>query len=304
MLKFLPLLFAVFLLPLVADAQFGPIVPEVCRQCPCGFGGVLAIIQNLVNFIIGIAIIFATIIIVWGGILYVLSPANPENRNTANKMLINAVVGILITLSAWLIVDFVMKTLYGGQFGPWNTILLNGSGPSCVEARENTPLFSGDIAVTPGAGGNNLTPGNEGSFNPTTGPHPDADNRFTYDSGISNQVVHASPRLRQLMSCMAARVPADVGRVSSISDNRIVSGSKTFAQCRDGGQSAGCAHSARSCHYGGRCNVENSYAVDFGDEQNANTLRAAAQACGADYIGFEGTHLHVSVGQSVGCQCN
>lgn len=151
MLKFLPLLFAVFLLPLVADAQFGPIVPEVCRQCPCGFGGVLAIIQNLVNFIIGIAIIFATIIIVWGGILYVLSPANPENRNTANKMLINAVVGILITLSAWLIVDFVMKTLYGGQFGPWNTILLNGSGPSCVEAKENKPLFSGDIAVTPGA---------------------------------------------------------------------------------------------------------------------------------------------------------
>lgn len=139
-----------FFIPLIADAQFGPIVPEACRQCPCGYGGVLAIIQNLVNFAIGIAIVIATLILVWGGILYIMSPTNPESRSTANKMLINAVIGLLITLSAWLIVDFVMKTLYGGQFGPWNTILLNGSGPSCVEARENESLFEGDIAVTPG----------------------------------------------------------------------------------------------------------------------------------------------------------
>ncbi|HEY0948144.1 MAG TPA: D-alanyl-D-alanine carboxypeptidase family protein [Candidatus Paceibacterota bacterium] len=145
------LFIALALLPLSAQAQFGPIVPEACRQCPCGFGGVLAIIQNLVNFAIGIAIIFATIILVWGGILYVLSPTNPENRGTANKMLINAVVGLLITLSAWLIVDFVMKTLYGGQFGPWNTILLNGSGPSCIESKDNKSLFDGNITATPGA---------------------------------------------------------------------------------------------------------------------------------------------------------
>ena len=140
--------------PLVANAQFGPIVPEAYRQCPCGFGGVLAIIQNLVNFAIGIAIIFATIILVWGGILYILSPTNPESRSTANKMLINAVVGLLITLSAWLIVDFVMKTLYGGQFGPWNSILLDSQGEAkmCVEKSDNQKeLFEGDIAVTPGA---------------------------------------------------------------------------------------------------------------------------------------------------------
>lgn len=149
-----PILYTLLLLPLAlvpadAYAQFGPLVPEACRACPCGFGGVLAIIQNVMNFLIAIGIIIATLIIVWGGILYVLSPANPENRSTANKMLLNAVIGLLITLSAWLIVDFVMKTLYGGQFGPWNSILLAGEGAACIEARENSALFSGTIIAIP-----------------------------------------------------------------------------------------------------------------------------------------------------------
>jgi hypothetical protein len=148
------------LLPLSVEAQFGPIIPEVCRACPCGFGGVLAIIQNVVNFLIGISIIFATIIIVWAGGLYILSATNPESRSTANKMLINAAVGLLIVLSAWLIVDFVMKTLYdsGSEFGPWNSILAgNGEEDSCIVANTtDTPsLFSGNLFTVPGqpAGG-------------------------------------------------------------------------------------------------------------------------------------------------------
>lgn len=149
-------LFALALLlltPVLVQAQFGPIVPAICQVCPCGFGGVLAIIQNLINFIIGIAIIIATIIIAWAGGLYMLSATNPESRSQANKMLINAVVGIMIVLSAWLIVDFVMKTLYGGQFGPWNSILIDGTdGESCVQAKPNAPLFSGNILAVPGQG--------------------------------------------------------------------------------------------------------------------------------------------------------
>lgn len=141
-----------FLVPLSVEAQFGPLVPEVCRTCACGFGGVLAIIQNVVNFMIGISIIVATIIMVWAGGLYILSATNPESRSTANKMLINAAVGLVIVLSAWLIVDFVMKTLYnnGSEFGPWNSILLGGSGDSCVVAKETPPLFTGDIFAVPG----------------------------------------------------------------------------------------------------------------------------------------------------------
>lgn len=138
------------LLPFPAAAQFGPIVPEACKDCACGFAGVLAIIQNLVNFVIALAVIVATIIIAWGGFLYILSPANPGNRSLANKMLINAAIGLVITLSAWLIVDFVMKTLYGGQQGPWNSILYSATDDMCIQSKPQKGLFSGGIFTTPG----------------------------------------------------------------------------------------------------------------------------------------------------------
>lgn len=127
------------------------VVPEACRDCPCGFAGVLGTVQNLVNGGISIGILFAVIIIAWAGFLYITTPANPEARSQANKMLINAAVGLLIVLSAWLIVDFVMKALYSGpdgqqgKFGPWNSILTGGD--MCVTSFEPIPLFSGAITA-------------------------------------------------------------------------------------------------------------------------------------------------------------
>jgi len=189
--------FAVLLfLPATTLAQFGPIVPEICRQCACGFGGVLAIIQNGINFIISISIIIATIIIAWAGGLYMISSTNPESRSTANKMLINAAVGLVIVLSAWLVVDFVMKTLYGGQFGPWNSILVKGTGDSCVEAKETPPLFDGNIVtvpVPPGggtSGGVTGTPGCPSCVSLTEkGLSCKSASSCTLDSTVANRVV-------------------------------------------------------------------------------------------------------------------
>ncbi|MBU1292953.1 pilin [Patescibacteria group bacterium] len=155
---FISLVFFVFIAvtPVTAFAAqasfFGPIVPEMCKACPCGFGGVMQLIQNVMNIMISLSIIVATIIIAWGGALYIFSSANPESRSTANKMLINAAIGIMIVLSAWLIVDFVMKTLYGGQFGPWNTIL-TGTGDDCIQKRDTQPLADTIRPVTGGGGG-------------------------------------------------------------------------------------------------------------------------------------------------------
>lgn len=165
-------LLALSVLPLSAAAAEMPLlssgwslVPEACRACPCGFAGVMGTVQNLVNGGISIGVLFAVIIIAWAGFLYITTPANPEARSQANKMLINAAVGLLIVLSAWLIVDFVMKALYSGpdgtkgEFGPWNSIL--SGGDICVTSFETVPLFSGAITAaqlstsggTPGVAG-------------------------------------------------------------------------------------------------------------------------------------------------------
>lgn len=128
---------------------------------------------------------------------------------------------------------------------------------------------------------------------------PNSDGKFEYQTENDRaQAAHASARLNSLLSCMATKVPAGVGQISDISDQRLVPpASKTFAQCVQGG----CGHAAGSCHYGGRGCTGQSYAVDFGDEQNMAVLSAAAKACGADFVNPEGNHLHLSVGKACGC---
>lgn len=316
MKRYLPLLLAVFFLaapfahaaglPLFSsDFHIVPDAHDIDPLCPVGaplsFGAVLELIQRAMNVGVSVGIVAFTLIFMWSGILLMTSSTNPEAKSTARKMLGNAVLGMLIILSSWLIVDFVMKTLYnpsasfsGKAIGPWNSILQGGG--ACVIARPPKALFSGSLT----AAAPTVNPTDPGGTGPVT-----SDNIFSYDPGIQSQKSTASSELNTLLGCIAGKVPAGVGRISSISDNKISGGQKTFAQCAaEGNQAVGgtCAHTKNSCHYGGKTCVGKSYAADFGDDQNASVLRAAAIACGADFTGFEGTHLHVSVGKACGCQ--
>ena len=157
---FLPLAFISSLLaPLYVRAADLPLfssgwslVPEACRDCPCGFAGVMGVVQNLVNVGISVGILLFVIILAWAGFLFIASATNPESRSKAKSMLINAAIGLMIILSAWLMVDFIMKALYSGpdgnagEFGPWNSILTGGD--MCVTSFETRALFSGAITST------------------------------------------------------------------------------------------------------------------------------------------------------------
>ena len=160
------LLLVVLFVPFVVSAQsnlplFDPewqLVPdahELDSDCPVGaplgFGGVLQLLQNGMNAAISFGVIICVLIIAFAGILWILTPTNPENHSQAKKVLTNAVIGLLIILSAWLIVDFVMKILYNQNlegFGPWNTIL--SGGDVCVQKVDTKPLFGGGITNVPG----------------------------------------------------------------------------------------------------------------------------------------------------------
>lgn len=153
-------------------SQGWSLVPEACRDCACGFAGVLAIVQNAMNAMISLGIVVMTLIVAYAGITFMTASTNPEAKSKAKNMMINAVVGMLIVLSAWLIVDFVMKALYNPNlagWGPWNTILGDSDGKTCIEAKTLSPLFSGSITAAPattGSSGGNYTAG--GTCTPQT----------------------------------------------------------------------------------------------------------------------------------------
>jgi len=125
-------------LPLL-DPNFS-IVPTECRACPCDYGGVLQLIQNLMNAAVSIGVIAFVLVAAYAGASFMLNPTSPEARNQAKSMLLNVVIGMVIVLGAWLFVDFIMKTLYnpnstsqGVTFGPWNKILVSDDPSLCIQ---------------------------------------------------------------------------------------------------------------------------------------------------------------------------
>lgn len=158
---------------------------------PLGFAGVLVLIQNLMNAAISVGILISVLVITFAGVLWILTPTNPENHSKAKKVLTNAVVGLLIILSAWLVVDFIMKTIYDADtsgFGPWNTILTGGK--YCITENEKVQgLFSRGISAIPrGGGGDSAGPASVGTgrCSPSTITSAAAEGGYTLTQAQAN----------------------------------------------------------------------------------------------------------------------
>lgn len=265
-----------------------------CSGVDCNACHVVKLVNELIIWLFGIIFLLFAVLMMYAGFGLVTSGGNPAALQSAKSMFTNALIGLLIVMSAWLIVDTIMQAFVGGGGGEDDAEageLRNGWGPWAeIECKAQTPS-------TPVVGGGNNGGGNNGGGGVIpVDPNNPPDGRFTYQSGIAGQIVHASPKLVTTLDCMAGKVPGNVGEISSISDSLILSGQKTWEQCRQRPQQ--CAHVPSSYHYGnnGICGNQ-SYAVDFGDEQNATVLCNAARSCGQIRVCsvHNGNHVHMEV---------
>lgn len=95
----------------------------VQKLVPCGNGGsqsdctfvdLFILINNVMHFLIfNIGLVVATIVIIAAGILYVFYPYKPGNISLAKNMLWAAIGGLVIMMSAYVIVKFVVLGLVG-----------------------------------------------------------------------------------------------------------------------------------------------------------------------------------------------
>ncbi len=324
-----------------------------CEGAGCSACNLVEMGNRIIVWLIGVLFVLFAVLAVIAGFNLVTSGGDVSAKASAKSKFVNAFIGVLLVLAAWILVDTLMRAVLPGNagvitgYGPWAEVRCGNQGaPSTISG--STPLaetFSNAYtatqletagfsvspcgAVTPGAcsvwcntnfagsvfrTGSDLNdpryPGPAYCVRPPAGvaapagpavaPDATADGSFTYDSGISAQIGHASPALASMLSCIASTVPGNVGRVSSISDSNIVSGANTFAGCASGG----CNHVAGSKHYGGTgaC-LGSSYAVDFGDEENNTVICQAAAGCG----GYQscsihnGNHTHLQLVMPPGC---
>lgn len=116
--------FVFFVLPFSAGAGILPLV-----QCTdnCTICGLVELLDRIIDFLIYyIAIPGAGIMIAVGGFMMLIGAGSESRVGAGKKMITNAIVGIIIVLAGWLIVDTVIKALTGGKdqfigtFGTWN----------------------------------------------------------------------------------------------------------------------------------------------------------------------------------------
>ncbi len=168
-ISFAPLTYA------AGGAFFGPIVPNGTNgqpDCNClavkspntgetipsapDWGCIMQTVQNTVNFAITIGMIIAILYIVYSGFLFVMSAGNPSSREAAKTRLNNVVIGFVVVLAAWLVIDFVMKKLYnpdtkieGVTFGPWNAILSEDGKEHCLQVSKTPDALPGIVGQPP-----------------------------------------------------------------------------------------------------------------------------------------------------------
>ncbi len=150
--------FGVLMLPQFAHATipfFGPIIPAAYNVCPASWGLVMTVINNIIELLITIAIVFvAPLTLAYAGFLYVVNPLSPSNIAKARGVLTSTVVGIVVALAGWMIVDAVMAALYnppsGGSWSTWSSLVTSGGIDPCLSQAGALGTLNQTGVPTPG----------------------------------------------------------------------------------------------------------------------------------------------------------
>lgn len=80
-------------------------------QPPCDFTHFIGMINRIINWIISIAGIIFTVVLIWGGFRYMMSQGDAGEQGKAREMLWNTMKGFIIILVSWLIIYTILSML-------------------------------------------------------------------------------------------------------------------------------------------------------------------------------------------------
>ena len=98
------------LLPLSAAAQNGllPCGPGTAKES-CTICDLFVLITNVLTFVmVRIAPVVAALMLIIGGIWFYFSGTSPENKRRAQSIVTSSVIGVVIILTAWAVVNTIL----------------------------------------------------------------------------------------------------------------------------------------------------------------------------------------------------
>lgn len=137
----------VFVLTLPTFAAADGLVPcgdpgqPACQTCH-----IYALVENVFQWVFGLAAIVVTIIIIYGGMRLVTSVGNVVAKSEARKIISAAIVGFILIGCSWFIIEFTLNVLSGnsGATGVWSSLqCVDQPSPTQVTAPPNSNSTSG-----------------------------------------------------------------------------------------------------------------------------------------------------------------
>lgn len=112
--------------PLVLNAEDALVT---CTGLDCEFCDLISTGQRVLNWLVGVLTILAVLLFAYAGLILVTSLGNRTFKQKAFTIFNNVIIGYLLVLAGWLLVDTTLKALANqelfaadGAIGPWNRI--------------------------------------------------------------------------------------------------------------------------------------------------------------------------------------
>ncbi len=125
------LLLALFSVPTFIFAQASGLVPcgavssgnysllnptYYLQATSCNFCYFAKLIQNIVNFLVMVTIPISVAMFAWAGILFFTATGNPKRITRARSIFRGVLIGFIITITGWLVVQIVLQSITRGDF--------------------------------------------------------------------------------------------------------------------------------------------------------------------------------------------
>jgi len=232
------------------------------------FGDLIGAIFNYSFQILGVVIFF---MFLWAGFMWLGAGGNPGTIGKAKSKMTSAILGAILLLSSYLILNTINPDLINVGF------TLKG-------------VKVGPPIITP-----SLPPGPPACSNPQILAQQ---NREPFPRRVAAD-------LAELMTCISSKLPGqNLGSVFTYEEtNDLCNYTRGNSTC------GSCAHAVNSCHYGGATGTDGALAVDYGNEVIGNAIVQAANSCGAKSARCENSqgqtvacnnsaanHVHVNAG--------
>jgi hypothetical protein len=100
--------FAQQVVPCPKDSQFS-------NLCSNGTNNIPEVIQRILTLVLIVAVVIALFFLIWGGIRWIMSGGDKGKVETARSTIIGAIVGLIIALLAFFIINVVLQLLGVGS---------------------------------------------------------------------------------------------------------------------------------------------------------------------------------------------